>query len=137
MGNGKHDLVLSWLVKAQRDLDSADRLAAGDKPLLDTAIYHCQQAAEKAVKGFLLFRDQRFEKTHDIRVLVELAQQHEPGFALWQDAAARLNPYSTGFRYPGDSVAPDAEEFQQAMRAAQDLVSYVCSLLPRSIVDAI
>jgi HEPN domain-containing protein len=45
----KHELVRSWLVKAARDLASASRLAAGPEPYLDTAIYHCQQAAEKAV----------------------------------------------------------------------------------------
>jgi HEPN domain-containing protein len=40
----------AWLIKAKRDLDSAVRLAADVEPYLDTAIYHCQQAGEKAVK---------------------------------------------------------------------------------------
>ncbi len=44
-----------WFAKAKRDLDSATKLAEGPEPYLDTAIYHCQQAAEKAVKGFLIY----------------------------------------------------------------------------------
>ncbi|PKO22286.1 MAG: hypothetical protein CVU38_10255 [Chloroflexi bacterium HGW-Chloroflexi-1] len=69
MNEAQRQLVQSWLTKAQRDLASARVLAAHDKPLLDTAVYHCQQAAEKAVKGFLVFHDCEFEKIHDIETL--------------------------------------------------------------------
>jgi HEPN domain-containing protein len=41
-------------------------LAAHTPPLLDTSIYHCQQSAEKAVKGYLVFCDQEFERVHDL-----------------------------------------------------------------------
>lgn len=57
MTDAKAHLVRSWMIKAQRDLASARVLAASDPPLLDTAMYHCQQAAEKAVKGYLVFCD--------------------------------------------------------------------------------
>ncbi len=79
-----HAMVRGWLIKAKHDLESAHRLAVGDDPLLDTAIYHCQQAAEKAVKGFLVLHGQPFGKTHDIRILIEQAEKDESGFALWQ-----------------------------------------------------
>jgi len=59
--------VRSWLTKAERDLASARVLMGSTPPLLDTAVYHCQQAAEKAVKGYLVFCDQEFERVHDIR----------------------------------------------------------------------
>ena len=42
-------MVKGWLIKAKHDLESAYRLSDGDDPLLDTAIYHCQQAAENLV----------------------------------------------------------------------------------------
>lgn len=64
MTDAKAQLVRGWLTKA--DLASARVLAANAPPLLDTAIYHCQQAAEKAVKGYLVFCDQEFERVHDI-----------------------------------------------------------------------
>ena len=70
MSDAKDELTRSWLLKAQRDLLSAKELAEADFPLLDTAAYHCQQTAEKAIKAFLLYHDIRFEKTHDIEVLV-------------------------------------------------------------------
>jgi HEPN domain-containing protein len=46
-------VVGAWLEKAERDLASAARLLDGTPPYLDTAVYHCQQAGEKALKVFL------------------------------------------------------------------------------------
>jgi len=43
----------SWLVKADSDLRAADVLRSTRPPLLDDALYHYQQSAEKAPKGFL------------------------------------------------------------------------------------
>ena len=46
--------VRQWLHKADHDLRSAVLLMSGDEePLLDTAVYHCQQAAEKVLKAYL------------------------------------------------------------------------------------
>ena len=53
MTDAKSQLTRNWLIKAQHDLASARVLATSNPPLLDTAIYHCQQAAEKSLKGFL------------------------------------------------------------------------------------
>ena len=45
-----------WIAKAKRDLEAAKRMIVCVDPLLDTGAYHCQQAAEKALKGWLTFR---------------------------------------------------------------------------------
>ena len=68
--NAKLELVRNWLTIAYHDLAAAKKLSTGSDPYFDVAVYHCQQAAEKAVKGFLVFHDQPFEKTHDIGVLI-------------------------------------------------------------------
>ncbi len=93
MSDPKSQLVRSWLVKAQRDLASAHALAEADPPLLDTAVYHCQQAAEKAIKGFLVFHDCEFGRVHDLEALVIAAAPFAEGFWDWSDAARRLTPY--------------------------------------------
>ena len=110
----KLDLVKNWLTIARRDLDSAERLAAGTDPYLDTAIYHCQQAAEKALKGWL----------------VALAAEVEPRFQSWSDIADALTPYATAYRYPGERLAPEFQEFNQAFQSASNLYTFVISLLP-------
>jgi len=45
MSEERNQVVQSWLIKALHDLASARKLAEGTQPYLDTAIYHCQQAA--------------------------------------------------------------------------------------------
>ena len=100
MDDAKRELVKAWLIKAQHDSAAAHKLAAEPNAYLDAAIYHCQQTAEKAIKAFLVFHDQRFEKTHDLKILAGLAQPFEVQFASWLNAAILLTPYVTTFRYP-------------------------------------
>ena len=84
MNEPKRQLVQGWLTKARRDLTSAHVLAAQVEPLLDTAVYHCQQAGEKAVKAFLTFHDCEFERIHDVERLVRLAMPTKAGsLSLW------------------------------------------------------
>lgn len=61
MNEEKRAEVQNWLIKSQHDLGSAGRLMEGDNPYLDTAVYHCQQAAEKSLKAFLTYHDVPFE----------------------------------------------------------------------------
>ena len=75
MDDAKRDLVRAWLVRAQRDVDAARTLAGASPPQLDSAVYHCQQASEKAVKGFLTLHDVRVEKTHDVQALMAAARR--------------------------------------------------------------
>ena len=100
--------------------------------LLDTAIFHCQQAAEKAVKAFLVFKGIAPEKTHDIRRLTLEAAIHEPRFNDLVDLAAGLTPYAWEFRYPGDlaETYPTREEYAEAIQHAQTIYDFVLSLLP-------
>ena len=108
------------------------RLRAYRRAHLDAATYHCQQAAEKVIKGFLAFHDHRLERTHDIEQLVSLSGDYEPGFASWVDTAVTLTPYATAYRYPGEIAAlePSRAEFDEALDAAKRLFGFVLSLLP-------
>ena len=62
MDEAKLELVQSWFRKASHDLAAARLLAHAHPPLLDVATYHCQQAAEKALKGYLVFWDQEWRR---------------------------------------------------------------------------
>ena len=122
----------AWLVKAWRDLETARRVAAGKPPFYDIAVYHCQQAAEKAVKAFLVHHGKPYEKTHDIEVLADLAAEIDPGFSKLADAADALTPYATRFRYPNSTFAvePQPAEYNEAMQHAGTIYNFVLNLLP-------
>ena len=122
MTDAKTKLVRSWLVKAKHDLTSARVLAVNTPPLLDTAIYHCQQAAEKAIKGYLAFCDQEVERVHDLEVLMRSAMSYAQGFAEWIDVGIELTPYARLYRYPGPATEPSPEQFDRAVSAAEGAV---------------
>lgn len=133
MTAAKQELVRNWLTKAQSDLASAAKLADKFDPHLDTAIYHCQQAAEKAIKAVLVFYDQPFEKTHEIEALIPLAVPFAPNLTQWLEVGERLTPYATTYRYPGESLEPTPEEFEQALKSAEDFYTFVLSILPPEV----
>lgn len=97
------------------------------------AIYHCQQAAEKAVKGFLVWRDVPFPKTHDVRLRVQMAVSINPDFSIHEDAADILTPYATEFRYPGEVMEPTDDEMEEALNHEENVVCFVISLLPEAL----
>jgi len=133
MAKGRSALVKQWLQKATRDLMAADRLAAGDAPLLDTAVYHCQQAAEKSLKGALLYFGKPLKKTHDLRLLVRTLEKHVGPLDLLE-AANFLTPFATLYRYPDDHLEPTVAQYTQARQAAEKIVVCVHALLPDRMV---
>jgi HEPN domain-containing protein len=137
MNEPKRQLVQAWLTKARRDLTSAHVLAAQVEPLLDTAVYHCQQAGEKAVKAFLTFHDCEFERIHDVERLVRLAIPFESRFAVLVSDARLLTPYATFFRYPGVTAEPTESEFARAIMAANNIYEFVLTMLPAQALPEI
>lgn len=126
-------LTQLWLEKALDDLRLLDLVAHSPSGLREAAIYHCQQAAEKAVKAVLVYHEHEPPKTHDLELLISEASRHTPGLAQWMAAGIRLTPYATRFRYPGALSAPDPEEFEQAYADAQGMFRFVLSLLPEDV----
>lgn len=122
----------AWLVKAWRDLEVARRATTGQPPLYDVAVYHCQQAAEKAVKAFLVHHGKPYAKTHDIEVLIDLAGEVDATFNQLAEAADALTPYATRFRYPNATFAvePLPVEYDEALQHAQAVYDFVLARLP-------
>ena len=110
MDDAKRDLIRAWLTKANHDLATELKLASGDDPILDTAVYHCQQAAEKAIKAILIFHDHRFSKTHDLRSLLNEVNKVGVDLSAWEEAADLLTPLATTYRYPGLLSEPPRDE---------------------------
>lgn len=134
MDEGQRELLRSWLTKALNDLKSARVLGEAPEGPLDVAIYHCQQAAEKAVKAFLVLKGVTPEKTHDIRKLTVEASRFDPSFDELTAVASALTPYAWEFRYPDDltETYPTREEFEEALRHAQTISDFVLARMPEA-----
>ena len=108
-------------------------LLTGEPPLLDTSVYHCQQAVEKGLKSFLTLNGVPFQKTHNLVALIDLCARIDPGFLRWIEAAKSLTPYATEFRYPGDVIEPESEEALRAVRDAREVLNFIAPKLPADV----
>ena len=134
MDEAKRELVQSWLLNASDDLGLARLAAEHDRAFPAGVLYHCQQAAEKALKGFLVFWDQHPPRTHNLVLLLEHTAEIEPGFLTWEEAAARLTPYATRYRYPAAPfIRPDSEQVDEALDDAACIYHQVLNFLPTEV----
>ncbi|HSW42732.1 MAG TPA: HEPN domain-containing protein [Patescibacteria group bacterium] len=121
--------VRSWLELAALDLEAAVRLA-GDPDFARVVVYHCQQAAEMAIKGLLTWNGIRFGRTHDLDMLGSLARPLAPALGPVLDRAVDLTPYAWLYRYPPDSPAPLQGEAGEAIDAARELSEAILGTVP-------
>lgn len=112
-----------------RDYHSAEKLMSGLKQFPDTAVYHCQQAAEKILKAFLTFYEIDFQKSHNLVNLINLCSRQNAAFNRFHTHAEILTPYVTAFRYPGDYFEPEMEDVREAFRLAKEVLEFVSLLL--------
>lgn len=131
--DSKDELVRNWIIKAQRDLLAAKKLSSDSDIYSDIAIYHCQQCAEKALKGFLVLQGQTFPRTHDLRLLLQLTIVINLDFQQHQETSELLTPYATEFRYPSDVMQPTEEELKEAIEKSEEIFVFITSLLSEEI----
>lgn len=120
----------SWLEKATTDIRSARADLDVTPPILTDALFHCQQAVEKALKAFLTWHDQPFRRTHD---LVELGMQCADVAADLESllrSAAPLTEYAWKYRYPGEVDSPTRQQTEESIEIADRVVSTILQKLP-------
>ncbi len=122
--------VRGWIAKAREDLRGAQIDLAASPPLAGDALFHCQQAVEKALKGFLTFHDRPFRKTHDLDELASECERLDDGLSDVLDRARDLTPFAWRFRYPGDDEPPPAADVENALALAREVLLAIADRLP-------
>ncbi len=111
-----------WMEFAKSDLALA---RAGRMPevRLGVLCFHCQQAAEKALKAVLLFHRVEFPPTHNLMDLFNLLPSPVSPPPEVKDAS-NLSGYIRKGRYPLDFFDVQPEEYEQAIQAADRVVHW-------------
>ncbi len=122
---------LRWLTQAQDEFQDADDLRRRGRFYL--ALFHFQQAAEKALKAYLYLKVKSIEVfyTHSIDDLLEMALEITPDFREVAQAK-KLDRYYIPTRYPNglpgsvpSRYFDDPKEAEEAMELAKSLIGLV------------
>jgi HEPN domain-containing protein len=116
-------LLEQWLFKAEEDLGSAQHLLDGK--FYGTAIYHTQQAAEKAFKSYCVYISIAIPRTHNLDSLCQLCQVSDASFASLYMYAIDLNGLDVVFRYPNVQFEPSETDVINAIHLASEILDFV------------
>ncbi len=120
-----------WLTQAKDEFEDADDLRKRERFYL--ALFHFQQAAEKALKAYLYFKVESFEVfyTHSIDDLLGLAMELDAEFKEVTQAK-KLDQYYIPTRYPNglpggvpSRFYDDPKEAEEAMVLAKRIIDLV------------
>jgi HEPN domain-containing protein len=96
-----------WFGKADEDLRVAMALMKLAPPAIAAAAFHCQQAAEKILKGLLIAARRKAGKTHQLGELGTQVADAFPTLRPDLDAIGALTPWFVAMRYPDIDVGPE------------------------------
>jgi HEPN domain-containing protein len=116
-------MTREWLRKADADLRTARRLIGLRPADHDVVCFHCQQAAEKYLKGLLHEGGSVVPRTHDLIQLPALLVPRHPTLGPFRRILSRLTRYAVDYRYPG--ARPDRRKARAALAAAERIRSEV------------
>src|SRR6516165_8047493 len=110
-----------WVRKAEADHITARRSSRGKIALHDVVCFHCQQCAEKYLKGLLEELARPVPKTHDLEGLLGCLLPYHPTLRSLRRGMDFLTQFAVETRYPGENVtrrqAEAALRWQQRIRA--------------------
>ena len=118
-------IARQWLAKAMNDLLNADNNLAASEVPFDTVCFHCQQAAEKLLKAYLVANGQPAPRTHDLFLLLEQVLSLNAAAEQLREALSILAPYAVEIRYPDDWFMPAEEDAKEARGAARQVVNWL------------
>ncbi len=120
----KVEIIKKWIKKADHDLGTAILTFNHIPEYRDTIAFHCQQAVEKYLKGYLIFLDVEFRRYHDLIYLAELICQKAPINDDLITKLTELEDYAVEIRYPDTEIELTDEEIQNAISISREIRFY-------------
>lgn len=82
-----------WFIFADNDLKSAKFLLHMNPLPLEIICYHCQQSAEKYLKGYISLNGGKLIKTHDLTLLNKVCIEYDIDFQEMEDDTIELEEH--------------------------------------------
>jgi HEPN domain-containing protein len=97
---------------------------------LEIICYHCQQAAEKAIKAIVVSKGTQggMPKLHDLSFLLNQVKNFVEIEEKYFDYADALTPYGVAVRYPNELFLEE-HHARNAIRYADEIVQWVYGVI--------
>lgn len=102
---------------------------------LRSALFHCQQAAEKSLKAFLTWHQKPFPKTHNLTVLSGSCAEIDASLSAEVAPSLALTRFAVAMRYPGEIEQPSIDE-ARAEGSQENSVIRRCAGFPFAICNS-
>jgi HEPN domain-containing protein len=113
----------SWIDRAKSSYELS-KATISNNIYFEDLCYQAQQAAEKALKGLLIYYGVEPELTHNIGILLnELEKVTEVDENIKE--TMDLTNYSVQTKYPGEYDAITKEEYENAVKIAKGCLDWV------------
>jgi HEPN domain-containing protein len=96
--------TVEWTKKAEADRVIARQSSRSKTPLHDGVCFHCQQCAEKYLKGLIEELGLPVPKTHDLDKILNLLLAHHPSLKALRRGLGFLTTFAVATRYPGENA---------------------------------
>ncbi len=116
-----------WLDIANMDMGVAKHLMENYHPKpLEIICYHCQQAAEKAIKALVISLGTQggLPKLHDLSFLLNQVKKYVKIEEKYFDYADTLTPYGVAVRYPNELFLEE-HHAKEAIQYAEEIIQWV------------
>lgn len=117
----KNKIINEWFEKADHDLSSAKIIYIHIPENSDVIGFHCQQAVEKYLKGYLSYLEIEFKKTHDLKYLINLISTKDETFDELYNNIVKLSDFAVNIRYPDIVINPSKDELKYYIEFAEKI----------------
>ena len=117
-----------WFDRARHDWDAANFILDMRPVPVEIVCYHCQQAVEKTLKGYLVAQGMEpVPRIHDLTQLCLMCQEKDARFANVMQACGYLTVFATQTRSPS-SIDPSEVEMNRALDYTKDALAFIQQL---------
>ena len=114
-----------WFNQAEDDMAAAELLMQNER-CYNLSAFHCQQAIEKGLKGYILFRTGNLVDGHNLTWLCKQAVKLDGTFARWLSQSAKLNRCYIETRYPADiPLDLSLSKVKEAFQMSSDMLDFI------------
>jgi HEPN domain-containing protein len=120
-------IVSKWLKKADEDLATVRKLSEKEEDFIffkSTILFHCQQAIEKYLKAFLIYKNVEFPKTHHLEFLNDFCIELG-GVDFEKLEFGGLSGFAVDSRYPDKYEEQTPDELKSYLQLVTEVKSLV------------